>query len=189
MNTPPLAMSPINDEFLVEFKRQTEARWQHADINPVVYGFQFQRGTRWNEGLTGSEIEAYEMALGVQFPNDFKSMLRVMNGTDLPTVDVHGSRGMPQSTFAGVYSYPRDLSIVQEMRQDVDKDRGEIAAVLLDQGFQLEPAANLVPIFSHRYIVCGSDPDNSVVLSIVGTDAIVYGDSLRTYLQKEFLHH
>lgn len=188
MNTPLLATS-LDDKFLIEFKRQTEARWQHTNINPGIYGFQFQRGTRWNEGLADSEIEAYEAALGVQFPNDFKRMLHVTNGTDLPTVNVYGSSGVPQSEFVGVYSYPRDLLIVQEMRQDIGKDRGEIAAVLLDQGFELERSANLVPIFSHRYLVCGSDPDKSVVLSIVGTDAIVYEDSLRTYLQKEFLHN
>ncbi len=180
-------MAPIDDEFLAEFKRQTEARWQHTNINPSIYGFQFQRGTRWNEGLTDSEIEAYEVALGVQFPNDFKRMLHIINGTDLPTVNVYGSSGVPQSEFVGVYAYPRDLPIVQEMKQDIGKDRGEIAAVLQDQGFELEPTANLVPIFSHRYIVCGSDPNQSVVLSIMGTDAIVYGDSLRIYLQVEFL--
>jgi hypothetical protein len=177
----------IDDEFLAEFKRQTEAQWQRVNINPGIYGFQFQRGTRWNRGLTITEIEAYQTVLGVQFPYDFKRMLHVMNGTDLPTVNVYDSSGEPQRTFVGVYSYPRDLNIVQEMRQDTDKDRGEIAAVLLDEGFELESTAALVPIFSHRYLVCSSDLDKSPVLSIMGTDAIVYGNSLRIYLQREFL--
>ncbi len=189
MNTPPLTMSLINDEFLTEFKRQTEARWQHADINPTIYGFQFQRGTRWNRGLSTAKIKAYEAALDVRFPNDFEHMLHIINGTDLPTLNVYGSSGEPPRTYVGVYSYPRDLSIVQQMRQDIGRDRDEIAAVLSDQGFDLESTAGLVAIFSHRYIVCGTDPDKSVVLSIVGTDAIVYGDSLRTYLQKEFLQN
>jgi hypothetical protein len=34
--------------FLAEFKRATEARWREAAINPTLYGYQFQRGTRWN---------------------------------------------------------------------------------------------------------------------------------------------
>jgi hypothetical protein len=179
--------SPIDDEFLLKFKHQTESRWEHEDINPGIYGFQFQRGTRWNRGLTEADIEMYQTDLGVQFPTDFKHMLRLMNGTDLPTVNIYASSGEPQRTSVGVYSYPRDLSIVQELRRGTERDRDEIAAELLDQGFKLESNANLVPIFSHRYIICGTDPGRSIVLSIVGADAILYGDSLRTYLQAEFL--
>ena len=179
----------IDDKFLLEFKRQTEARWELEDINPGIYGFQFQRGTRWSHGLIQVEIETYEAALGAQFPTDFKHMLHVMNGTDLPTVNIYGSSGEPQRRSVGAYSYPRDLSIIQELRRGTEQDRDEIAAELLDQGFKLEPNANLVPIFSNRYIVCGTNPGKSVVLSIVGTDVIVYGDSLRTYLQMEFLRN
>ena len=179
--------SPIDDEFLRKFKRQTEARWDHEGINPGIYGFQFQRGARWNRGLTEADIAMYQADLGVQFSDDFKHMLCLMNGTDLPTINIYGSSGEPQRTSVGVYSYPRDLSIVQELRRETEQGRDEITAELLDQGFELEPNANLVPIFSHRYIVCGADPGKSVVLSIVGTDAIVYGNSLRTYLQAEFL--
>ncbi len=45
MSTSPKTTVPIDDEFLIEFKRQTEAQWQRANINPDIYGFQFQRGT------------------------------------------------------------------------------------------------------------------------------------------------
>lgn len=47
----------------------------------------------------------------------------------------------------------------------------------------------LVPVFQHRYVVCSSNLDDSVVLSIVvhDTDAIVYAHSLKEYLEKEFL--
>lgn len=60
---------------------------------------------------------------------------------------------------------------------------------LADQGFDLAPEAGLMPIFSHRYIVCSSDHESSAVLSIVtdDVDAIVYANSLREYLEKEFL--
>lgn len=60
---------------------------------------------------------------------------------------------------------------------------------LADQGFDLAPEMGLMPIVSHRYVVCSPNPESSVVLSVVveGTDAIVYADSLRDYLEKEFL--
>jgi hypothetical protein len=177
----------VDDQFLSEFKGKTEAYWQRVTINPNIYSFQFQRGTRWNSGLADAEIEAYESTLGVKFPKDFRFMLRVINGTDLPTINVYGSSGEPHRTSLGVYSYPRDLSVVRELRQGLNNNREEIAAVLLEQGVALEDGADLVPIYGHRYIVCSSDLNQSVVLSIEGTDAILFGDSLRAYLQMEFL--
>jgi hypothetical protein len=72
---------------------------------------------------------------------------------------------------------------------DVCESREEIARDLMEQGFDLPPQAGLVPIYGHRYVVCTSNVESSVVLSIVvhEVDAIVYGNSLREYLEREFL--
>jgi hypothetical protein len=176
----------LDDAFLLEFKRQTEARWQAEQLDATLYGFQMQRGTRWNPGLTNAEIAGYEAALNLRFPDDLKRLLRVMNGTDLPTLNIYGSSGEPHRTSVGVYSYPRDLERVRQFISYVEPDRLEIAAELNGQGFVLPPTAQLMPIYSHRYVVCG-DPAKSPVLSIMGTDAIVYGASLRSYLLTEFM--
>ncbi len=114
-------------------------------------------------------------------------MLGVMNGTDLPTINVYGSSGEPARERPGVYAYPRDLALVESMMAEVEPDRAGIAEVLLEQGFQLKPDAALVPVYSHRSLVCGADLMDGPVLSIVGTDAIVYAGSLIEYLQTEFL--
>ena len=59
---------------------------------------------------------------------------------------------------------------------------------MAEQGFVLAPGADLVPIYIHRYVVCTSNLESSVVLSIHdGADAIVYGNSLKEYLEREFL--
>jgi hypothetical protein len=44
-------------------------------------------------------------------------------------------------------------------------------------------------VYIYRYVVCTSILNSSVVLSVVvnAADAIVYGSSLREYLEKEFL--
>lgn len=68
----------------------------------------------------------------------------------------------------------------------VREDRAGITEVLLEQGFRLEPDAGLVPVYSHRFLVCGADPLDGPVLSIQGTDAIVYGRTLAEYLHSEF---
>lgn len=178
----------LSSDFLAEFKRATEAKWRDQPINPHISGFQFQPGTRWNPGLSDEQISAYEDVLGVRFPRDFCEFLRVMNGTDLPTLNIYAYCGEPPRWWIGVYSYPRDLEVVKRMMEDVQKDRSTLTTTMAEQGFTLPPVFSLVPIYGHRYLVCTSDLDSSVVLSIDGADdAIVYGDSLRRYLETEFL--
>jgi hypothetical protein len=78
---------------------------------------------------------------------------------------------------------------VKELLDHIQPSRAEIAADLAGQGFELPEEVGLVPMYSDRFVVCGSNLDRSVVLSIAvnDTDAIVYGNSLREYLEKEFL--
>jgi hypothetical protein len=179
----------LNRDFLLEFKKTTELNWSQQSINPAGYGFQFQRGTRWDPGLSNAEVAEYENVLGVRFPVDFRAFLQVMNGTDIPTLNVYGSCGEPHRTSIGVYSYARDLKMVEQRLEDVRESRNEIATDLRKQGFDLLAQAGLVPIFGHRYVVCTSNLNCSVVLSIVvdDVDAIVYGNSLQEYLEREFL--
>jgi hypothetical protein len=179
----------LSGDFLTEFKRATEAKWSQKSIDPTLYGFQFQRGTRWNEGLSDEMVTEYERVLRVRFPHDFKAFLREMNGTDLATLNVYGSSVEPPRESVGVYSYPRDIETVKARIEHIRACRVAIAADLAGQGFELPAEASLVPVFSHRYVACTSDLNKSVVLSIVvnDTDAVVYGNSLKEYLEKEFL--
>jgi len=179
----------LSSDFLRKFKQTTEEKWRKQSIDPETYGFQFQKGTRWNEGLSDATISEYETVLGVRFPHDLRAFFREMNGTDLPTLNVYGFCGEPHRESVGVYSYPRDVEIVKHRIEHIRPSRPEIAADLAEQGFELAVEADLVPIFAHRYVVCSANLESSVVLSIVvnATDAIVYANSLREYLEKEFL--
>ena len=175
-------------DFLAEFRRATEAKWSNTSINPTIYGFQIQRGTRWNVGLSVKLIEEYESVLSTRFPNDFRSFLLEMNGTDLPTLNVNAPAGS-QRESVGVYSYPRDIEIVKTLVERIRTSEHEIISDLAGQGFQLTVEASLVPIYGHRYVVCTPDLSRSTVLSIIvhDADAIVYGNSLMEYLETEFL--
>jgi len=179
----------LTREFLREFRRECEARWSEKALRPEIYGFQIQRGTRWNNGLSESDITVYERTLGFLFPSDFKAMLREINGTDLPTVNIYGSSGRPTASSVGVYSFPKDLEHINRRIEDVRQYRTQIAADLAEQNFDLPESANLLPIYKHRYVLCTSAANSSIVLSIMAAepDAIVYADSLQEYLEKEFL--
>jgi hypothetical protein len=179
----------IDRRFLAEFKRETEAKWAIQSTDPKISGFQFQRGTRWLPGLSDEQIAEYEAMVGSQFPYDLRTFLQEMNGTDLPTVNVNASSGEPQRQSVGVYSYPRDVELLKDRMAMVQAHRTVIARDLADQGFDLGENPNLIPIYSHRYVVATQDLSSSVVLSIVvnDVDAIVYGNSLQMYLAREFL--
>lgn len=178
----------LRSDFLVEFKRVTEAQWRDRPINPHLYGFQFQQGTRWNPGLSEEKIAEYEKLLRMQFPYDFRTFLRAMNGTDLPTLNIYGYRPEPPHTAAGVYSYPRDIELVKWLAEGVLEDRDVLTATLAAEEFDLTTAVGLLPVYEHRYLVCTPDLESSVVLSVHSDqDAIVYGASLQQYLQREFV--
>jgi hypothetical protein len=170
-------------------KQSTEKKWSSLTIDPSIYGFQFQRGTRWMPGLSDEQIADYEGVLGSKFPDDFRIFLGAMNGTDVPTLNVFGSSGVPQRQSPGVYSYPRDVEVVKHLIEVVRENRDDVALDLASQGFHLPPQASLIPVCGHRYVVCTQKLNTSAVLSIVvhDVDAIVFGDSLREYLTKEFL--
>lgn len=178
----------LDAEFLTSFKRATEDNWSRALLDPDVAGFQFQRGTRWRPGLTKEEITDYEKTLGCHFPKDLQTFLQSMNGTDLPTINIYAGTERPRESL-GVYSYPRDLEFIRWRMENAGRNRKEVSADLAKQGFGLPPEAGLVPFYEHWYVVCTADPESSVVLSIVvdSVDAIVYGNSLEEYLEKEFL--
>jgi hypothetical protein len=173
----------LDGEFLAEFKRLTELKWKNTAVRQDVFGFQIQTGTRWLPGLSMNEIAEYEQTLGLTVPNDLRIFLRSMNGTDLPLVNIHGSL---KEVF-GLYSYPRDLKAVLQRIAEVEAVRTEITTELDEQGFTLAAETKLFPIYLHRYMVCELNLASSVVLSIYGTDAIVYANSTQEYLNKEFL--
>ncbi len=112
-----------------------------------------------------------------------------MNGTDQETLNIYGYSGEPSRRSVGVYAYPRDIEIVRGHIQHISPHLDEISADLASEGYELPPGAGLVPIYGHRFVVCGPDPESSAVLSIVvdSVDVIIYGRSLEEYLLREFL--
>jgi hypothetical protein len=170
--------------FLECLKTTTERRWKDATIDRHVYGFQLTVGTRWLPGLEKREIDAYEDALGVRFPNALRTFLAHMNGTDLPTINVYGSSGEPHRAGVGFYSFPRDVDHVKERMARWRAEWLEIRDVLAEQGTVIGETDVCVPIYGHRGVLCTSDPESDVVLSIMETDAIVYGPTLHDYLEQ-----
>lgn len=172
----------LSSEFLIDFKKKTEAAWAAKRLNPSLYGFQIVPGTRWLPGLSDIEIQAYQKDIGLTFPPDFSLFLRHMNGTDRGTLNIYGSCGEKHRSDVGVYSYPRDLNRIRSLMDEWSLDWPEISSV-----YQLGPKDRCVPIYGHRGILCRMGMEVCHVFSIMGDDAVLYDDDLGSYLKREFL--
>ena len=179
--------SPVTSEFMAGFLSDTESRWAESLLNPHIYGFQFQAGTKWNPGLSEAEIASYQALIGVDFPDDLVVFLRHANGTDTDTKNIYGSEGARPAHGTGVYSYPRDWEIIEDRIARLKEDWSEMLDELRASGVDLGISPKFIPFYSHRYVLSNGDPTSSIVCSIVGSDAIVYGWNLKEYLEKEFL--
>jgi hypothetical protein len=174
----------MTKEFIENFLRTVEAKWRSHQLKEKDhYGFQFQHNTKWNPGLSSEQIDEYQHALNITFPDDFVFFLRHANGTDLPTLNNYGGSGNSLAYSKGVYSYPRDLEIVKENIQLIQENYSDIVDSL---GLSIHHSPKFIPFFMHRYILSGKDLTQSPVYSILGIDAIFYEPSLREYLEREF---
>ena len=102
-------------------------------------------------------------------------------------MNIYGNNGNPYAYAAGVYSYPRDIEIIKQriawLKQDWD---AAFESLELGVG-ELGKNPKFIPFYIHRYILSNGKPSDSIVCSIHGSDAIVYGSNLKEYLKAEFL--
>jgi hypothetical protein len=173
-------------EFYTRFKQASEEKWKSVCLQPNIWGFQIQAGTRWNPGLSEEECVQYEVEVGFRFPSEVREFLQQMNGTNLLALDIRGSSGEEHRSGPAFYSFPRDLLLVTNRIGSAWTNPTQLRHTLSEEGFQLGEQAKLLPIYAHRYVVCSSEMESCPVLSIWdSTDAIVYGQSLPEYLERE----
>lgn len=171
-------MISLTNDFLHNFKNITEQNWKETKINTRIYGFQFQTGTKWNIGLNDQKIKEYENHLKIEFPEELKMLLHVINGTNLPTINVYGNSGEQYKYSVGVYSYPRDIKEILDRIERVIKHSEYWDFDIIENDY-------LLPFYSHRYIQIRNNEVLRVV-SIYDEDGIEYGSTLLEYLEKEF---
>jgi hypothetical protein len=164
----------------------SEEKWRTVWIRKEIWGFQIQAGTRWNSGLADSEIAEFESKVKANFPPQFRSYLRELNGTDQPAIDIRGNSGEAHRFGPAFYAYPRDIERVLQSVEFAARDRAQLRATLAEEGFDLRENARLIPIYGHRFVVCLPEGETCAVVSILNAfDAIVYGSSVSDYLYRE----
>ncbi|MCV6636204.1 hypothetical protein [Candidatus Albibeggiatoa sp. nov. NOAA] len=169
-----------------QLKTVTEKHWSNINLyKKGVYGFQIQQGTRWNKGLSIQEIADLEVLFNIALPLDCKRMLQVMNGFDQDHVDFCG--GEDEKRYArSCYKYPDDWSTVQTFIAELYDNIKYIKIALEESGLAKQDIQGFIPLYGHRALVVFEDLRLSPVISAVGDDVIIYGNTLFEYWINEF---
>jgi hypothetical protein len=205
------SVPPIFDtDFLCWFRERTELAWASYRTRDFaaagVGGHDWQRGTRWLDGLTDAEIDGVERRWAIRFPPDYRLFLRELHTVDRPMVgaEFRGHGHLVPSERPSFPNWQTDTAALQErfdwplsgLLFNVEHDDlwlpswGERPAHRPEREARIREAARsaarLLPVFGHRYLLAEPCQAGSPVLSVYQTDVIVYGADLRRYLLAEF---
>jgi hypothetical protein len=175
-------------DFLRWLRRASEHAWAAVDEPPEAeFGLYWRRGTRWTGGLADRAIADVEDRYGLRFPPDYRLFLQTLHST---TPWMRGGtyvdgEHVEAYEAPGFYDWRHDDLQIREAMAVVANVMTELpfdAQAWQQTWLHSDPKPILIPIFGHRYVVAD---DTQWILSIVESDAIVYGESLRDYLLRE----
>lgn len=194
MNIPPR----FGEEFLYWFRQRTEAAW--------AGGYPRQR---WLPGLSDEEIAGIECTWAIRFPPDYRLFLRLLHavGEEMSAGSRSRKRLVPVRKSKIVYNWLLDAKDLRaafswpfeglgfglenddlfwlpewgERPSSVDARRERLREAI-------SSAPKLIPITGHRYLLAEPLRAGNSVLSIYGSDIVIYGADLRRYLLIEFAH-
>jgi hypothetical protein len=154
--------------------------------------------------MTGADIEDAERRFGLMFPPDYRLFLATLHTPDPPMVgaafmgsELVSTTGRQFSDWTGesdairaAMAWPIDGLLWSVEADDSwhpswgtrPKDQRHREAVVRELA---AGGPQLIPIFGHRYLVGPGDRSGNPVLSIYGSDVIVYAPNLRAYLPLE----
>jgi hypothetical protein len=201
-------------EFLYWIKERTELFWS-IDPNTSTNDFVCEDwiyGAKWI-GLSESEIDKIEIKYSIKFTSEHREFLKILHTIDRKEkLDYTNSFEKDNETLIKevpfFYNWMIDEVEIRErinwpfktIYEDVVGENGvwleswgkrpkseiEIKKIYTDW-FNNNPS--LIPLTSHRFLVSETDLKYNPVLSIWGSDIIVYGWSLKTYLLNELQEH
>lgn len=193
---------------LAQIAHASETAWRAAVPRDVpaagVGGLEFQPNTRWRGGMTETEIALAEKTFGLSFPPDYRLFLATLHTPD-PEMAGAGFAGSSAVQTTGrqfpdwtgdprqvrkLFDWPADGLVwsaeadhwwpsIWGPRPRFGRGRAKRIRDLVSAGPQL------IPVFGHRFLVGPGDRVGNPVLSIYGSDVIVYAPNLWAYLPLE----
>jgi hypothetical protein len=169
----------------LRFKNLTEKKFKSAKLREC-WGFQIQKNTKWNNGLTINEIAQFEKILGLTFPLDYIEMLKSFNGFATLQISIDPDGKEEDKFERKCYKYPDDIEKTKWLIEEVNKNIQYANEAIEDAGFDSQEVEGFIPLYAHRVLVVLKNKEYSPVLSVWGDDIIIYGESLIKYWCHEF---
>ena len=166
-------------EDFVNIKEITENYWNSKSINKKVYGFQIQKGTKWNNGLSEQEIIEFQNIMGFEFPEILKDYYTVMNGVDKEQINVYGDSGEQYSYSKMLYGFPKDIQIMNDLIQWIYDENEINEAEMVNKNI-----SRIFPIYAHRFMLI--DTNEHSILSMYGNDIILFANNIIDLFNMEF---
>jgi len=199
--------SPIPEDyidFLYWFKDQTESKWQEEALREDE-SKSWLYGGKW-VGLDEKHIPQIESKYGVIFSEEHKAFLKILHSVDKKKPEEYYNEQdeivvehdpyffnwlLDESKIQARQKWPFEQILADLKRGHWLKEWGdrpsshEEIETYFRQWYNQAP--KLIPIFGHRCVVSDWQGENgeSPVLSIWGTDTIIYGWGIQDYLIHE----
>ena len=164
--------------FFETIKRESEKFFADTLPNKGIYGFQFQQNSKWRTGLSDTELQEFEKAVGFSFPTPLRNFYPTMNGLTKPGVNLYGSSGTPEAFRSVFYSYPDDLQLIKEQINWIYE-----ATSVKKEDLEGLGVSRIFPVFQHRFMLV--DIPGNPILSMYGDDIIYYAENLSKLLANE----
>ena len=170
-----------------EIKYKAEKKFKRIQLRDDVWGFQMQPNTKFLKGISRKEIDQLQVLFGFDFPWDYREMLLNIGGLDTAeiSIDPDGEDEIEFDDF--FYQYPKDIEKSKYLVEDINTFKFYAEEVLNESGFDVSKIVGYIPIYHHRILVVFENKYLSPVISVWGSDIIVYGNNLNEYLKNEFL--
>ena len=174
---------------ILELKYKIEKKFKKIKLHTDCWGFQIQPNTKFIKGISRKEIEEAERLFGFEFPWLYREMLLTFSGFDRPEISIDlEENSIVEYMHDAFYLYPRDFENAKGLIQEIKDNYEEVLYAISASGFDTSKIVGFVPIYGHRALVVFKNKYWSPVISIMGSDVIVFGDSIIDYLKKEFVN-
>lgn len=164
--------------FFETIKLESEKFWADTVPSKGVYGFQIQQDSKWRPGLSDTELQDFEDAIGFAFPIPLKNFYKTMNGLEKPGMNLYGDNGTPYAFRSVFYSYPDDLQLIKDNIDWIYK-----ATSVKKEDLEGLEVSRIFPVFQHRFMLV--DIPSNPILSMYGDDIIYYAENLSKLLANE----
>lgn len=168
-------------DFLYWFKETTETSWTKQELQSDENTIPLN--AKWI-GINESEIDDTEKKYQLKFPPDYREFLRILHTVNFKPKEGH--------LF---FNWLEDEQIIIDNLNwpffSISRDRiwlkswGTISVnqnAIANRFYKwYNEAPKLIPVFSHQYIVSEPCKSGNPILSIYGSDTIIYGWNLKHY--------